>query len=120
MGSNGLGPAERPVHRVYLSDYYIGRFEVTNAQYQTFCDADRYPYPQVRWTQHSHHGTASYLTEQPNYPVVEISWEDANAYCRWLRRKTRRNYRLPSEAECERAARGGEEGEGSPWGSSAS
>ena len=45
MGSDQLGNAERPVHRVHLDEYYVGKFEVTNAQFKPFCDATGRPYP---------------------------------------------------------------------------
>jgi formylglycine-generating enzyme required for sulfatase activity len=119
MGSNDLGPAERPVRRVYLDEYSMGKFEVTNAQFKAFCDATGFPYPQARWTHHSHGSTTAYLVEKPNYPVVDVNWEDAAAYCRWLSQKTGKKYRLPTEAEWEKAARGGLEGKKYPWGDEA-
>lgn len=116
MGSDDVSAAERPVHRVYLAEYYIGRFEITNAQFKPFCDATGHPYPEARWTHHSHQSTTSYLIENPNYPVVDVNWDDATAYCQWLSEKTGKKYRLPTEAEWEKAARGGLEGKKYPWG----
>ena len=119
MGSDDLSKAEKPVHQVYLETYYIGKFEVTNAQFKTFCDATGRPYPQARWTLHSHDTSASYLVEKPSYPVVDITWDDAVAYCQWLSEKTGKKYRLSTEAEWEKAARGGLEGKKYPWGDEA-
>ena len=116
MGSDQLGNAERPVHRVDLNEYYIGKFEVTNAQFKPFCDATGRPYPEARWTHHSHESTASYLIDKPNFPVVDVTWDDAISYCEWLSQKTDRKYRLPTEAEWEKAARGNLEGKKYPWG----
>jgi len=119
MGSYDLGAPEKPVHRVYLDAYYLGKFEVTNGQFKTFCDATGHPYPQARWTHHSHDSSASYLTEKPSYPVVDVNWDDAVAYCEWLSQKTGKKYRLPTEAEWEKGARGGLEARKYPWGDEA-
>jgi len=118
MGSPDLGEAEKPAHRVYLDEYYIGLFEVTNAQYKTFCHATGYSYPVVTWEPDGE-TTASDLINKPNFPVVGINWEDAVAYCRWLSETTGKQYRLPTEAEWEKAARGGLEGKKYPWGDEA-
>ncbi len=115
MGSDDLGRAEKPVHRVYLDEYDIGKFEVTNAQFKLFCDDAGYPYPEATWEPDGE-TTVSYLINRPNYPVVGISWEDAMAYCRWLSQRTGKAYRLPTEAEWEKAARGGLQGKKYPWG----
>jgi formylglycine-generating enzyme len=107
---------ERPVHQVSLDAYYIGKFEVTNAQYKTFCDETGRKYPEARWTHHSHDSSASYLVDKPSYPVVDVNWDDAVAYCKWLSSKTNKKYRLPTEAEWEHASRGGLENKMYPWG----
>ncbi|HSE98619.1 MAG TPA: formylglycine-generating enzyme family protein [Blastocatellia bacterium] len=115
MGSDRIGDAEKPVHRIYLDGYYIGKFEVTNAQFKAFCDATGYPVPDAEWSPDGER-TASDLGEKPAHPVVGINWEDAVAYCRWLSQSTGKNYRLPTEAEWEKAALGGLEGSKYPWG----
>jgi formylglycine-generating enzyme required for sulfatase activity len=115
MGSDGISGAEKPIHGVYLDKYYIGKFEVTNAQFKAFCDETGYPHPDAEWSPDGIR-TAPDLSEKPLYPVVGINWEDAVAYCRWLSQKTGKNYRLPTEAEWEKAARGGIEGRNNPWG----
>ncbi len=115
MGSNNLTAAEQPIHRVDLAAYYIGKFEVTNAQFRAFCDATARPYPVAEWSPDGE-TTLAYLKERPGYPVVGINWEDAVAYCQWLSQQTGKKYRLPTEAEWEKAARGGVEGQSYPWG----
>lgn len=115
MGSNDLGAAEKPVHRVYLDAYYIGKFEVTNAQFKAFCDVTGRPYPEAEWSPDGE-TSLKYMKEQPGYPVVGINWEDAAAYCQWLSQQTGKKYRLPTEAEWEKAARGGVDGQKYPWG----
>jgi iron(II)-dependent oxidoreductase len=109
MGSNdrdALG-CQWPVHQVYLDEYFIDRREVTNRQYKQFCDAtDRTPPSDPDFA-----GMPNYFTSCPDYPVVNVSWEDASAYAQWAGK------RLPTEAEWERAARG-TDGWKYPWGSS--
>lgn len=112
MGSNVGGPEEAPLHEVDLPDYSIGRFPVTNEQFARFVwDTNRRIDSRVlQW----------YGNEPPpdrlNYPVAGISWYDAAAYCLWLENKTGRSYRLPNEAQWEKAART-EDGRLYPWGS---
>ena len=103
MGSpEGQGRAEeRPVHRVWVDSFEMGRRQVTNREYARFLEASgRLPPP--FWNQPEF--------SAPDQPVVGPSWFDAMAYCDWLRRETSELYRLPTEAEWERAARGGAEG----------
>lgn len=96
---------ELPQHRLYLSAYRMGKYPVTNEEYAAFLAATghRRPYQWEKdWWKVDH-------------PVVGVSWDDAVAYCRWLGDATGDNYRLPSEAEWEKAARGND-GRVYPWG----
>lgn len=98
---------ERPVHRIWLDAFTIGRFPITNGEYRSFVDENGAPQPPF-WSEP--------MFSDPDKPVVGISWTDAMAYCDWLRRTTEKQFRLPTEAEWERAARGGLEGKLYPWG----
>jgi formylglycine-generating enzyme len=107
MGSETGQENERPVHRVWVDDFYLGECQVTNTEYQNFLgDAGVTPPP---FWQDSN-------LNRPEQPVVGVSWFEAVQYCEWLSEITRRRYRLPTEAEWERAARGGAEGKAFPWG----
>lgn len=101
MGSYDGQPDEQPVRRVTLSDFEIGKYEVTNAQYKAFCDATRRPYPE----EPNFARLRNYFLDYPQHPVVRVSWDDANAYCVWLSERTGDLYRLPTEAEWEYVAR---------------
>lgn len=92
---------EQPTHEVTLKNFKIGKTEVTVAQYRAFCNA-----------------TGKAMPETPdwgwkdNFPIVNVSWHDAVAYCDWLSEKLGGLYRLPTEAEWEYAARGGNKSSG--------
>jgi formylglycine-generating enzyme required for sulfatase activity len=98
---------EQPQHTLYLPDYYLAKTPVTNAQYAAFVQAT-YRQPEG-WEA----GKPS--SGKEDHPVVNISWHDAVAYCRWLSGVTGRPYRLPSEAEWEKGARD-TDGRIYPWG----
>jgi formylglycine-generating enzyme required for sulfatase activity len=87
---------EQPVHRIELTAFEIGRFEVTNAQYLPFAVATGRE--NAEWRQFFKRG-------RENYPVVNVSWTDAQSYCAWLQSITGKEYRLPTEAEWEYSSR---------------
>lgn len=99
MGSENGESDEKPVHEVTVSTFYLAQTEVTVGQYNTFCTA-----------------TGKKLKSgDKSYPVTYVSWHDAVAYCEWLSQETGDTYRLPTEAEWEFAARGGNTGKGSNY-----
>jgi len=99
---------EQPQHTLYLPDYYIARTPVTNAQYAAFVEATGHRQPQ-------HWKDGKPPSGKEDHPVVWVSWHDAVAYCDWLAEVTGKPYRLPSEAEWEKGARGSD-GRIYPWG----
>ncbi len=105
-----------PVHEVYLSAYSIGKYEVTNEEYKRFCDATGRPYPRDPDFAEAEPKWQDYLERYPRHPVVMITWDDMAAYCMWLSDRTGKDYHLPTEAQWEKAARGGLEGKLYPWG----
>ncbi len=110
MGCDTGQDVERPVHRVWVDAFSLAETQVTNAEYSQFLNATRRD-PATYW-------------EDPNFndpeqPVVAVSWFDAVAYCEWLSKVTGQSFRLPTEAEWEYAARGGIEGALYPWGDDA-
>lgn len=108
MGSEEGQDEERPVHRVYVDAFEMGAFQVRNCDFALFLDATGNPEP-PHWNDPDF--------SHPDQPVVAVSWLEASDYCDWLSRLTGLRYRLPTEAEWERAARGGCDGFSYPWGS---
>ncbi len=101
MGADDITDDEKPFHAVRLSPYWIGKYPVTNAQFQEFLEAKPdQPKPEI-WDDKQFN--------QPDQPVVGVSWNEAQAYCAWA------GLELPSEARWEAAARG-PEGRKYPWG----
>jgi formylglycine-generating enzyme required for sulfatase activity len=113
---------ETPRRRVNLPAYEIGRYPVTNAQYARFlADNPDYPVPYSNEERAHPYNWDSEARSCPedkaDHPVVLVSWEDAVAYCQWLSDVTSQHYRLPTEQEWEKAARGGlPETRRYPWG----
>lgn len=107
MGCSTGRDDEKPVHRVWIDAFEFAVFQVTNAEYAQFLAAAQHPKP-PHWDDPNFN--------HPRQPVVEVSWHDAAAYCDWLGRAAGKPYRLPTEAEWERAARGGVEDALYPWG----
>jgi len=111
LGSDNDSAAEKPQHTVTLPAYRIGKTPITNRQYAEFLKRNK---------KQEEPKKAGWFLRQPplgklDYPVVGVSWQDACAYCVWLSQETNRPYRLPTEAEWEKAARG-PDGWRYPWG----
>ncbi len=99
---------EEPLHTLSLPAYYLAKTPITNQQYLAFVQATDYHPP-------SHWEDGELAAELADHPVINVTWHDALAYCRWLASVTGRPYTLPSEAEWEKAARG-VDGRIYPWG----
>jgi formylglycine-generating enzyme required for sulfatase activity len=99
---------EQPQHRVYVSEFYIGKHPVTNEQYAAFVKATQHEAPE-------HWERGEVPSGKENHPVVYVSWHDAVVFCQWLSQETGKTFRLPTEAEWEKAARG-PDGRICPWG----
>jgi formylglycine-generating enzyme required for sulfatase activity len=99
---------EQPQHTLHLPDYHLAKTPVTNAQYAAFMQATSHKQPE-------HWEGEKPPKGKEGHPVVYVSWHDAIAYCQWLAEVTGKPYRLPSEAEWEKGARGSE-GLIYPWG----
>ncbi len=107
MGSTGIRLDEEPIHAVTLSPYWIDSTEVTNAMYMQCVEEGKCSPPDSSesHTRSSYYGNTAF----DNYPVVYVSWRDAQNYCEWAGKQ------LPTEAQWEFAARG-TDGRIYPWG----
>ncbi|MCK9484375.1 MAG: SUMF1/EgtB/PvdO family nonheme iron enzyme [Candidatus Marinimicrobia bacterium] len=133
MGSNDGKGDEKPVHTVTMSDFWMGKYEVTVAEFEKFI-------AETGYQTNADKGDGSYLwtgsiwekraginwrcdaqgnvrrSSELNHPVIHVSWNDAVAYCEWLSRKIGKMYRLPTEAEWEYTARSGGKNYKYSWG----
>jgi formylglycine-generating enzyme required for sulfatase activity len=138
MGSDGAKDEnaqddELPQHRVSLGEYWIGKNPVTVDQYGVFAGASgwcstaekegwAHGWTGAKWEQiqganwRQPRGAGSSMQNKQDHPVTCVSWDDASEYCKWLSRITGKTFRLPSEAEWEKAARGTDR-RLYPWGS---
>jgi formylglycine-generating enzyme len=135
MGSDSAADDERPVHRVHLDDFRIAVQPVTQLEYARFVRETGhrapaiYELPLVVTAGGPDRESAFRAAGRPyvwvdsdapadrlDHPVTLVRWEDAVAYCTWVSAASGRTVRLPSEAEWEKAARGGLEGKRYPWG----
>jgi len=99
---------ETPQHEIFVEEFEIGKYPVTNFEYRAFVQDTGHEPPR-------HWEGDQYPEELGDHPVVYVTWHDAVAYCEWLSEKTGQPYRLPTEAEWEKAARG-TDGRQFPWG----
>jgi formylglycine-generating enzyme required for sulfatase activity len=107
MGSNSGQDCERPIHRVWIDAFRLAATQVTNTEYELFLRATE-SQPPPFWNDPNFN--------HPQQPVCGVSWFQTNQYCEWLASQTGHHYRLPTEAEWERAARGCREQNDFPWG----
>ena len=112
MGSDNGADDEQPVHTVFLDSFYIDIYEVTNNRYASCVNAGICD-PTIDTTAYESSYSRRYYFGNPEYagyPVIYANWYEAQTYCQ------ARGGRLPTEAEWEKAARGGLEGKNYPWG----
>ncbi|HRR31388.1 MAG TPA: SUMF1/EgtB/PvdO family nonheme iron enzyme, partial [Candidatus Sumerlaeia bacterium] len=126
MGSSETETAaledEHPLHKVILSDYFIGKYEVTRKQFQLFVNETGYITDAERGTKTEGKGSMIFpgfyndpsinwrnpgFEQGDNHPVTCVSWNDAQKFCEWLSKKTNKSFCLPSEAQWEYACRAG-------------
>ena len=107
MGSDRGRANEAPAHDVRVDAFALALRPVTRLEYQSFLDASGHPPPRS-W------GDERFA--DPEQPAVAVSWFDAVAYCGWLSAELDAAFRLPTEAEREKASRGGMEDREYPWG----
>jgi serine/threonine-protein kinase len=109
MGRTGGPVQEGPQHSVTVGAFAMDKTEVTNAEYAEFVAATNHTAP-------SHWGGNKPIAGQEQWPVTNVSLDDANAFAAWRSKRDGAKYRLPTEEEWEYAARGGDQGNLYPWG----
>ena len=109
MGSERGRPDEQPMHEVEVSPFFLARAPVTRAEYAAFLDAGRCEAPPW-WSDPAF--------SAPDQPVVGVRWSEAVAFTSWMAEVRGGHWRLPTEAEWERAARGGLDQAATSWGES--
>jgi len=127
MGSNEGLANEKPVHKVYLDDFWLGKFPVTVGQFKKFIketgyktDAEKgqgsWQFWKEAWVVRlDGNWKNTYFKQTDDHPVVSVSWNDAMEFCNWISLKGKVNFLLPSEAQWEKGARGIDE-RMYPWG----
>lgn len=105
---NKGGSDENPVHQVELASFLFSDTVVTNAQWEKFCKSSS-----AEWNEWE---KIKKYSPEKGYPIVFVSWQDAEEFCEWLSKNEGRKYRLPTEAEWEYAARGNLQAKLYPWG----
>jgi formylglycine-generating enzyme required for sulfatase activity len=119
MGSANGKSDEKPIHRVDIRAFALGKYEITLKEFQCFVEttsykieteknSECYNWIKTGWEKKSEFTWRNAAFQQTEkHPVVCVNWHDAIAYTQWLSQKTGKNYRLPTEAEWEYAARAG-------------
>jgi formylglycine-generating enzyme required for sulfatase activity len=119
MGSPEAEPErfnDETEHRVKVSEFYLCKYAVTVKEYLLFADETKSHYPEwmevgsqynVKTGSDDHYRKLGKALTGEDYPVVGVSWDDADAYCKWMSEKTGKQFRLPTEAEWEYACRAG-------------
>lgn len=113
MGSTDGYDDEQPVHTVTITDFSISKYEVTVEQYRTFCKETGHKFPEMPtkdW--YDEHPNVHTWVWRNNYPILNVDWNDAMAYCVWISKATGEEYTLPTESQWEYAARGGKSSAG--------
>ena len=102
-----MGSSASPKQKIYLHEYWLAKYPLTNEQYEVFLNATGYQEPSNRSLQD--------IRRNKSHPVTGVNWMDAITFCKWVSDITGSEVRLPTEAEWERAARGSDE-RIYPWG----